>query len=289
MKLSEKMFKNTSFDLIHCNSSRIDIGAVWSKKYSIPLIWHLRELGDNRLLLRKNYIEFMNSNTNRFIAVSESARTQWAKKGLEISKITAVYNGVNDTGNVKHYSYSEGKLKLLFVGGIAHQKGQYEAIEAMHELGNDLDITLDIYGDGNPKYINELKQKVNKYGLSEKIFFCGYKANINELMYMYDCGLMCSSTEGFGRVTAEYMMAGIPVIASNISANEELIDDEISGFLYKLNDVKDLGNKILNLYRNRVLIESIGKKAREKALASFSTQQYVHNVYCVYKDLLKDE
>ena len=289
MMRSERLFKNTNFDIIHCNSSRIDIGAVWSRKYKIPLVWHLREMGDNRLLLRKNYMEFMNRYTSRFIAVSESAKRQWAKKGLDISKISTVYNGVNDTGNVKDYSINEKRLKLIFVGGIAGQKGQKEAIEAMHILENVQDIALDIYGDGNSKYVNELKQKVIQYGLSEKISFVGYKANANELVYMYDCGLMCSTTEGFGRVTVEYMMAGIPVIASDICANKELIDDGITGFLYRLNDAKDLANKILKVYENRSLIETIGKKAREKAAVTFSTHQYVQNVYNVYKELLRNE
>ena len=58
---------------------------------------------------------------------------------------------------------------------------------------------------------------------------------------------MCSRSEGFGRVTAEYMMAELPVLASDTEANPELIREGIDGYLYKFNDIEDMTDKAMKI------------------------------------------
>ena len=97
---------------------------------------------------------------------------------------------------------------------------------------------------------------------------------------------MCSRQEGFGRVTVEYMMAGLPVIASDIAANKELINSE-TGLLYHVGDIHSLKEKIVYLVNHRDLIEKMGRKAREYAQTSFSTEINTELVYNEYLKIIR--
>ena len=89
----------------------------------------------------------------------------------------------------------------------------------------------------------------------------GYREDVCSLLHEYDCGVMCSRSEGFGRVTAEYMMAGLPVIASDTGANPELVNEGQTGLFYRWGDTSDLAKKIEMLADDALLCERMGLQA----------------------------
>lgn len=129
--LSRKLDMDT-VDIIHSNSSREDFSAALALKYKKPLIWHIRELGDNCFSFRRDYVRLMNMAASEFIAVSDTTKEHWIKKGLNKSKIVRIYNGVDSKVNIKSNYEKEGidKVRLLMVGAVYEAKGQYQAIQA---------------------------------------------------------------------------------------------------------------------------------------------------------------
>ena len=230
-----------SIDIIHANSSREDLGAMLALRYNKPLIWHIREF-------RRDYIHFMNSSATKFILVSEAAKAHWINKGLNEDKVIRIYNGISTKINAKmEYINDKDKIKLLMLGCIYEAKGQIQIIEALGLMKEKerKNLVLDIVGGGRSNaYIKKLEKLVNKYGLSSMVNFLGYCDDFSNQICQYDCGIMCSRQEGFGRVTVEYMMAGLPVIASDIAANKELINSE-TGLLYHVGDIHSLKEKIV--------------------------------------------
>ncbi|MEZ3505561.1 MAG: glycosyltransferase family 4 protein [Lachnospiraceae bacterium] len=285
--LSKKL-DMTSVDIIHANSSREDLGAILALKYKKPFVWHIREFGLGCFSFRKDYINLMNQAASELIAVSEAAREHWIKKGLEKEKVVCIYNGVPlEIPEKKDY---EGNLKkqirFLMLGSIYEAKGQYQIIQAlgMLEERHKEKISLDIVGDGPGEYVNRLRKLAKQYGLLSHISFLGYQEGFDHKICSYDCGIMCSRTEGFGRVTAEYMMAGLPVIASDIGPNRELVIDQETGLLYEWNNIEDLKEKIIFLLNNVDLLEKMGRRAREYAAAHFTSKR---NAELIYKEYLK--
>ena len=125
----DKLLDMNQIDIIHTNVNRDEIGALLSKKYKIPHIWHLREFGDADYkchFLRKDYIDFMNKNTTYFIAVSEAIRDYFIDKGIDKNKIKLIYDGIEINNNFEKH-FSEDKLKILFLGTIQESKGQLES------------------------------------------------------------------------------------------------------------------------------------------------------------------
>lgn len=285
-KLSSIVKKN-NYDIIHCNSSRIDIAAVVSKKNGIPLVWHVREFGDddfNRIELGTNTVKLMNEMIGVSVGVSYIVCNHWIKRGVYPEKIRKVYNGVPSIEPEECSPSLDGHMRCIFVGTVAKTKGQYQVIEALGRMRIN-NCEVDFVGGGDEKYIESLQTRSKELGIEKRVRFLGYQQNISRMLYQYDCGFSCSKSEGFGRNTAEYMMAGLPVIASNTGANPELVVDEVTGLLYEYENIEDLGKKIIRLSYDYTMRACMGKAGKERAQDLFHVSKYIDGVIDVYKDI----
>ena len=291
----ERQLDMEKVDIIHANSSREDFGARVAEEYGIPLVWHIREFSDLHyrcFSYRRNYIDYMNQSACRFIAVSDAVRAHWIKKGIQREKINCVYNGISQRDIVIKSEdaliCNNKQLRMALLGCISSTKGQAWAIEAIKKLADEkIYISLDIIGDGAKAYIKKLKKKIYGYGLQDLIAFKGYLKNPGEQLYQYDIGLMCSKDEGFGRVTVEYMMAGLCVIASDTGANKELIEDGESGLIYQYGNTESLVNTIKKCIDNPEDRCRIAKCGCIRANQEFTAERNAKRICEIYKSILE--
>lgn len=290
LKDLEKKIKIEDIDLIHSNSRREDLGATLSAKYKIPLIWHIRELGDGAFRcfsFRKDYIQLMNNTASCFIAVSDAVKNHWINKGLNELKFIRVYDGVQLRNNIQNRKVdlkSKREIKLVMTGSLLPPKGQEQAIKMMAELKADgLSCTLDLIGDGYWTYTIKLKKTIKDLKLEKSVRLLGYRNNVHEILPNYDIGLMCSKDEAFGLVTAEYLMAGLPVLASDSGANRELVREGIDGYLYDYGNIQDMKEKLL-----KIIDENLGgMQSHRYAKRKFSDVANAENIYNIYISILK--
>ena len=288
---TKRMMEKGHFDIIHSNSSREDFAQTLAEHYGIPLIWHIREFGDRDYecySYRKNYVGYMNRTASRFIAISDAVRFHWISKGIDAKKIVTVYNGVERIPYVEKERNSAPKdFRLIMTGKIAETKGQMQATQAVIKVirnNPSLGITFDIIGGGDDLYIRKIERLIKDENVQDNVRLLGYKTNVTAMLSSYDIGLMCSRAEGFGRVTAEYMMSGLPVIASDTGANKELIREGIDGLFYSYGDIESLAMKIQYMLDNMALFD--GKKIHEYAERRFSAEENAKNIYKIYKEIV---
>ncbi len=290
-----KVKKYISFDdidMIHSNTTATDFGATLSSIYHKKHIWHIREFGDkdfSLIPLRKNYISFMNQNTDHFICISKAIQKAWIGKGIYEEKSSVIYNGIQfPYSRIKTHFTNSKKLKIIFTGSISETKGQIHLLKALTYLPIDYlkNIQVDFFGTGKEKYIHFLVHFVQSHKLDSCVNFKGYCSHLEDQYAKYDIGIQCSRSEGFGRVTVEYMLAGLCVIASNTGANVEIISDNKNGFLYDYENDSDLANKIIYLYENREVLKKISLQAIQNVKNNFITEINAKNVYQLYKVVL---
>lgn len=298
VKILEKQLDMHTIDLIHSNSSREDFGAILAQKYGIPLIWHVREFGDRDYKCysyRKNYIRFMNENADVFIFISKAVQKHWRTKGIEKEKSQQIYNGVciNEPPKTEYKKKINGNEKINFImmGSLNQTKGQHIAIRAFSLLPEKLkeQVHMDIVGDGSERCTKQLKKLIRFNHLENQISLLGYQKDFYKNIHNYDCALMCSRSEGFGRVTVEYMMAGLPVIASNSGANPELIEEGINGLLYQWNDSRELMKKIVFFLEHSEDVSKMGQNAYKIAHEKYTAQINALKIYEVYKKMLQSK
>lgn len=137
----KKKINFDEIDIIHSNTSGLDLGIILSKKYKKPNILHIREYGVgeknfNMHSYRMKYIDFLNNNVTSFIAISDTVKQFWIDKGIDESKIVTIYDGIksDDIEVKKTYNITNKQLKLIMLGSINSGKGQLELIEAINLL-----------------------------------------------------------------------------------------------------------------------------------------------------------
>ncbi len=173
-------------------------------------------------------------------------------------------------------------------GGICETKGQHIAVEALNLRPEKIksNIFIDFAGWYDPPYMPYLKEMIKKFGLEKQVGFIGDRKDIAEILCKYDIGLMCSKSEGFGRVTAEYMYSGLGIIAADTGASPELIMSNYSGVIYNRNDAKKLADKILMYYNDRRLLIEYGTNAHIEAEKRFTSLRNADDICEVYNELL---
>lgn len=283
-------------EVVHTSMSILELGLKISKKYNIPHIMHLREIPNEgwRYLSSKQYLK-MNKYTDRFISISKFTEKNWIEFGLSNSKMSMIYNGIDPNEVVYVPSRKDIKkesIKLVFAGTIKPMKGQLEFINSFFEISEDLrkKIFVDFVGFiEDQEYVNEIKNRITLLNMEDNVNFLGYMEDLNKQIGNYDVGIMGSKAEAFGRVTIEYMMAGLCIIATDGGANRELIDEGKSGFLYSIGDYSRVANILKSMLLHEIDIKNIGKSAREYALQNFTADKNAENVYKEYLKILNGE
>lgn len=284
----QRAVREKKYDVIHCNSSRIDLAGLVSKRTGVPMVWHIREFGDvdfNRVDLNGNLIGLMNSISGTLVGVSQAVCSHWKQKGIQSGRIKCIYNGICETQKKRDYKRGS-TVRFIFIGTVSDTKGQKQVIEALGKSKNVQNVQVDFVGNGDAKYIKELIKTAEDLGVLDSVRFLGYSESIAEELSKYDCGLVCSRSEGFGRTTAEYMMAGLPVIASDTGANTELVAGGRTGLIYRYGDAEDLKDKIEYAVNNPETMEKYGIEGRLRAEKLFSNDRYVREIQELYFSII---
>lgn len=281
--------KDYKFDLIYSNSSTIGIGAQLADRLNIPHVWRIREFGEEDYNLsfwkgRKYFIKW----ANKAAAISFISKAVQEKfdQAIKVPKY-CIYNGVISKRGLKQIepsSYDNKNFTFLIIGLIHPNKGQYEAVKAFHVINKNFpNSKLIIVGKGRRLYAKKIKKYIRDNGLLNKVDFLGYVDNPHEVYKTVDCLLMCSKSEGMGRVTIEAMIHGKPVIGYKGGATPELIKHGENGLIY--GNQEELSECMATLLNNRELVEEYGKAGREMA-SEFVTEISVAKEYAVFKEVI---
>ena len=235
-----------------------------------------------------------------YIAVSKDLES-WLKGTINVpdTKLRQIYNGVDSE---KFYLRQQTKTDITpegflpnspivvgTVGRIAEVKNQKLLvngvkflIEKRPELKAHLRLVL--VGDG-PLY-SSLKDYVTEIGLSDLVWMAGDRDDVAELMQLMDVFVLPSLAEGISNTVLEAMATGLPVIATNVGGNPELISEGENGRLVKVGDEEGLAEAIGGLVDNPALRAEMGKKGIDRVKSIFNWQRAVSEYLGVYDELL---
>lgn len=279
--------KFDEIDIVHTCHNRNDIGAYIAKKLKVPHVWHIREFGDEDYRVhayKRNCIQYMNHNADYFVAISEAVKLKWIEKGIDENRLKVVYNGVDPQIFYPDGHEAKGKIRVAISSRVQPAKGQMQLVKAV-AIMQEKDrrgFEVDIIGNAYSDYKAQIEKIISEEHLEEIVHFKGHSNQLSEIIRQYDIGVICSKAEAFGRVTAEYMLSGLAVIASDTGANSELIIDGKSGLLYKCGNEKDLCEKLLYLSRDRKKMKQLKEKGRERALRLFTKELYSDGMKEIY-------
>ena len=292
-KIIENKIKKLNIDIIHSNTSAIDIGAKIANKLGIKHVWHFREFTKNNLEFikgREKSYKYINEHGGNIVYISKAIRDFYSNY-INSSKTKLIYDGVSPEFIIKDKEYKSNydSVTFLLAGTLHEGKGQQLAVSAIGRLKENGYRNVKLYlAGGDPiGYSNYLNTIIEKYDIGDQVEYLGFIKDLKELRKKIDVELLCSESEAFGLVTVEGMLAGNPIIGSNSGATAELIKDGINGYLYNCNDVDDLACKMKAIINNPSKIEQVGKNAQKYAIDEFLSNKNAEEIYKYYKIILE--
>lgn len=264
--LAGDVAKNTDFDIIHAHDWLTGLAALEAKKLTgKPVVFQVHALEYDRSehdhLNEEVYkIErHVMKKADAIIAVSSYTKNLIVKYyGIEESKVTVIYNGIEIDKNIKHEKkpiLKPNKKVVLFLGRVTHQKGPWHFIEvAKKVIEKDKNIHFIMAGSGNLLY--EMIEKVAQMGIGANVHFTGFLSRkyVDAIFNSADVYVMPSVSEPFGLSALEALSYNLPIIISKQSGVAEVLPHALKADFW---DIENMADKILTLASSPVLQQEI--------------------------------
>jgi glycosyltransferase involved in cell wall biosynthesis len=173
-----------------------------------------------------------------------------------------------------------------FVGRLARQKQVMDLLWSLVLLKDaDPRISLVLVGDGPER--DGLERFVHESNLEEHVRFLGHRSDVDQILPLFDVFAMTSGFEGMSNSIMEAMATGLPVVASDIAANQELVYDGVTGFLFPVGDRTACARALLFLFEHPDRAKQMGIAGRERMATEFSVEKMVAEYAETYRSFVK--
>jgi glycosyltransferase involved in cell wall biosynthesis len=146
------------------------------------------------------------------------------------------------------------------------------------------DVHFMVVGDGGTR--NYLEEQAKKLSIADRIVFTGFRNDIPDLLAESSISVLPSLSEGISNTLLESMAAGIPVIATRVGGNPEVVEDGVSGLLVPPRDPAALAAAAGRLLENEELAFSLGQAGMRRVSELFSIEYAVHQTENLYQQLV---
>jgi glycosyltransferase involved in cell wall biosynthesis len=225
--------------------------------------------------------------SNLITSVSSSVSRELEEYGLNPNEIKVVGNGVNEKIFTPNPKVGDKKKYILFTGVLRARKGIFDFIECGAYVCKERpDVKFVICGDG--PFLSNAIEMVKQKKLQDQIIFLGHVSRL-KLIKTYQNALaqiVPSHYEGLPTVMLEGMACGLPVIATKVGGNSEVIVHGQNGFLVPPRDPKNMSRYVLKLLDDSRLREKIGSSARLTIEKFFSWNKIADNILDCYESVL---
>jgi len=225
--------------------------------------------------------------SKKITTVSKSVARELKEYGLNPNEITVVGNGVDEKTFVPVLNKEQTESYVLYTGVLRARKGLFDLIKCAEYVCKAYpEIRFIICGRG--LFLNKLEEEVRRKGLQKKIVFLGYVKR-KKLIQVYQNAtvhIVPSHYEGLPTTLLEAMSCGLPVVATDIGGNDEVISSGVNGFLVPPKCPEDMAKIILRLLDNASLRDRIGRAARRTIEEYYTWDKIADNILKCYESIL---
>jgi len=236
---------------------------------------------------------------SHYVTVSKDLRRYLVDRvGISERRITQIYNGVDTDrfrprGDGRRELFPAGfagpdSIVIGTVGRIQPVKDQATLMRAFAELVRqhpqlEARLRLVIVGDG--PLLRDLRELAVTLRVAESIWTPGAASNVADLMRGFDLFVLPSLNEGISNTILEAMASGLPVIASAVGGNPELVDEGCTGRLFAPQDVPALTQLLAHYVVNVEQRQQHAQAARNAAMQRFGLGAMMSGYLALYERL----
>jgi len=293
-----RLIKKYHFHIVHTHSSKTGfLGRIAAKFAGVPLIVHTVHgfaIHKYQTPLANQVVMFLEYIAGKFcdrvVFVNDYEREMAIKKRiLPPEKVITIYNGIA----AEKYKFKEPSSYLadrdcsrnpFTIGSVLRFTAQKNILNtistAINVCKQNKDIRFVFIGDGEE--FQSCRDLIREAGLNTRILLPGWQSEINALLIKMDVFLLFSRWEGLSISILEAMASGLPIVASDIKGNNELVT-QTNGILVDANNTAALERILLSLPAQREQLCEWSRNSREKVVQHFSRQDFICKYRTIYE------
>ncbi|MCK4338869.1 MAG: glycosyltransferase family 4 protein [Candidatus Cloacimonetes bacterium] len=221
---------------------------------------------------------------DKIVFVNNSEREMAIKKKLVPSnKAITIYNGIKIPRIKRKKRFEEFKNNFI-IGSVSRFSKQKNIINlisvAISVCQKNKNIKFVFIGEG--ELFSVCHKMVKTVNLQNQILLKGWQLNVIEWLQNFDVFVLYSKWEGLSIAILEAMSVGLPIVASDIKGNNELVSDE-NGILVSIFDIDKLVDILINLSHKRNDLIRLGKNSQKILKEKFSLEKFVKSYGKIYE------
>lgn len=290
-----KELKCNDYDIVHIHMA--EKGSVYramkiiniAYKHNVKIVVHMHagpfiDWYDTLKNSKKLNIKKSFEKVNKFLVLGEYWKNTLIKL-IPPEKMTVLYNGVDIPK--KNYYNIESK-NVIYMGVLKKEKGIYDLIDAIKLIDNQLDnnIIFKLYGIDLE---GDIENRIHTLNLENRIYLMGWIDGDKKEKMLQDAliSVLPSYFEALSMTVIEAMSYGIPVITTNISTMNEILNNKAQ--LVPPGDISSLSNLLMKLINSKNMLKNISKNEYQLCNEKFSLHSNIINTIRVYKEIINYE
>lgn len=237
---------------------------------------------------------------DRIVVNSAAVRDSLIALGIDDRRIEIVPNGVivparqpgdRDFPIRRELGISSTAPVVAVVSRLNPGKGIEYFLRALARVSERIpDARYLIIGSSyfDPTYKSQLENLAVDLTLTDRVIFTGERHDIPELLREVDLSVLPSLSEGLSNSLLEAMAAELPVVATNVGGNPEIVLDQTTGLLVPPRDPMALGDAMIRILQSPQMARQFAKAGYERVKSKFSLEASVHKTENLYLSLLEE-
>lgn len=282
-----RLFREQGYDVVHTHNTYPHIyGSIAARLAKVPVVVNTRH-GQRAGHGWKSRTQFRWAShlVDRIIAVSDDA-AQLCVDADRVAKrkVQRIWNGID----LADFAFSGPILQpiAISVARLSAEKDFPTLIRAVPlVIAAVPDFRLKIVGDGPER--ERLESLTRELGMTRHIELMGERTDVPELLREAGFFVSSSLTEGISLTLLEAMAVGLPIVATAVGGNPEIVVPGKTGHLVPSNDPQALADSIVRLCRDSSSWQEMGRAARDRVSLNFDVRRMARDYEQLYAELAK--
>jgi len=294
--------RKRQFDIVHTYGWYPNVFAIPAASLAMrpAIIASIRDVGAYMTAIKIQALKFACILADCVIANSNAGRNWLIEQGVKEEKIEVIRNGIvlqqqldsqATHGSVrKEFGIPAATPICACVGRVVSGKGMdfyLRAAQIVLERRRDVRFLMIGACSVDKNYQSEMETLAQQLRLDHRVIFTGQRQDVPDILREVDIVVHPSLTEGLSNVILEAMAAGLPVIATRVGGNPELVDDGRTGLLVRVEDALEIADAVCQLLDRPDMARAFGQHGRQRVIDEFAIDRMLAKTEALYCRLLE--